>query len=448
METIANIAQKLLMPFKYLGDIPIHTYLTELTWLLLLKIAPILDETQHIPKHLTWKILTHKQGIEQYEYYQKVIKELSYNRNPCIAGIYANAHTSLTEPEQLTSLITNLAILDMVPIDELGEIYATVLEKCANFAEENSLYIAPRALIELMVVLTQPQPGELFQDPLAGTANLIVAADQYIRLTNTEIDVESARKKIKVIAIEPNLIKQRLGLMNCLLNQVNYAKVPIHWGDSLLLKKTNWPLADVILSVLVFANEPTSELYKHDASLALLQHINQTLKPGGRAAVILPDNVLKATGPAQRVRTNLLNTCVVHTILRLPNGIFYPHKLPAHILFFQKGQTAKDKTEIVWFYDSRTRLPNFGQNLPLTREHLRPFEMVYGDDPLGQTPRLAEDENGHWRCFSRENLAKQGDRLDLCWLQTMDNTIVTEDTWKVLFETTKELETLSAILQD
>jgi type I restriction enzyme M protein len=451
MNTITDIVQKLMAPAKHLHGVPIHGYLTELTWLLFLKTAPAFEGAAHVPTHLTWEILTHKSGIEQYEYYQKVIKELGQNRNPSIAGIYADARTSLKDSEQLTQVITALAAIDTVSIDELGEVYEMLLEKCA-YTEENNLYIAPRSLVDFMTILTQPQSGEMIQDPLAGTASLVVAADQYIKITSDEIFEISLNKqkpkKQQFIAIEPNLVRQRLGLMNCLLHQMDYSSMPIQWGDSLLSDRQTWPLADVILSVLVFASEPADELYKHDVSVALLQHIYKTLKPGGRAAVVLPDKMLKATGPAQQVRTTLLDTCVLHTVLRLPKGIFYPHKVLAHVLFFKKAETKNEKTETVWFYDSRTNLPTFGQYLHLTREHLKPFEIVYGDDPLGQTTRVADGENGRWHCISRDSLSKQGDRLDLCWLQETDENIVTEDIWEMLYKTVEELELLTDILRE
>ncbi len=478
IDTIADITQKLWEPAKDLHQdgLSYHAYLTELTWLLFLKIAPALGEASHLPKDLSWQALIHKSGTEQYEYYQTVIKELGQISDPYIAGIYAHACTSFKQPEQLAQAITTLAAVDEVPIDDLGEVYETLLEECA-YEDDNRLHIAPRSLVNLMVISTQPQTGELIQDPLAGTGSLVVAADQYIQVISDEylLDLSTIKKDIhqqqNIIAIEPDLVRQRLALMNCLLHHIDHPqRMPVRWGDSLLSNLQLWPQADVILSILVFASEPTNELGKHDASLALLQHIYQTLKPGGRAAVVVPDKILKAAGPAQQVRSTLLDTCIVHTVLRLPDGIFYPHQLPAHLLFFRKGQTADEKTQTVWFYDSRTYFPAFGQYLHLTREHILPFETVYGDDPLGQAPRHEEGEDGRWRGVNRETLAKQDDRLDWCWLPhekvtteavvmeneiaTKDNKVATKDNiipeevWEILDKTVKELEALMEILRE
>jgi len=457
INTIADVAQKLIAPAKQLANtgIPIHAYVTDLTWLLFLKVANLLGEINQIPAHLSWGVLIKKQGKEQYEYYQKILKELGQHREPYIAGLYAHASTALKNSEQLTSIITTLAAVDVLPIDDLGEVYDTFLEKC-TYENDNRLYIAPRSLVDLIVILIQPQLGELIQDPLAGTASFVVAADEYIQVMSDELlDISSTQKNSSpnIIAVEPDLVRQRLALMNCLLHHIDHSQhLPVRWGDSLLSNLQAWPQADVIFSMLVFASTSSSdELENHDASLALLQHIYQTLKPGGRAAVVLPDKVLKAVGPAQQVRSTLLDTCVVQTILRLPYGIFYPHNVLAHLLFFKKGQTAAEKTETVWFYDLRTDKPIFGPYLHLTREHLRPFEMVYGDDPNGQSKRHDEGEGGRWRCFSRDTLAKQNDRLDLCWLQDsnqgINGNLVAGDIWEVLNKTVGDLEDLTDILR-
>jgi len=456
VNSIVDIAQQLWTPAKHLHQqgISYHTYLTELSWLLFLKVAPILDDASNVPTHLSWDTLIQKSGQEQYEYYQEVIKELGQISDPHIAGIYAYARTSLEQPEQLAQLITTLTVVEVVPIDDLGEIYETLLEKC-GLEDNNSLHVAPRSLVNLMVILTQPQAGELVQDPLAGTASFVVAANEYIQVMSDDFpEVSLIQRNINntpnLIAIEPDLARQRLALMNCLLHHIEQKKhIPVRWGDSLLSNLQAWPLADVILSTLVFASSQDDELGKHDTSLALLQHVYQTLKPGGRATVALPDKVLKAAGPAEQVRSTLLDTCVLHTVLRLPRGIFYPRKISAHLLFFRKGKTAQEKTQTVWFYDLRSHFPTFGQYLRLTREHLLPFERIYGDDPLGQSPRHDEGEKGRWRCFSRDTLAKLGDRLDLCWLQDEqdaedDNT---EEVWEVLDETVEELEGLIDILR-
>jgi type I restriction enzyme M protein len=455
MNTIAEIVQKLGSPAKrlYQEGIPYHAYLTELTWLWLLKIMPLVKPGNSLLTHWNWETLIQQHGWQQLEYYQQVILALSQINDVDIAGIYAHASTVFKQPEQLTTVISVLTSLDEVAPADWGEIYEMLLEE-GSHQQGCYLRIAPRSLIDLMVILTQPQLGELIQDPLAGTANFIVAADQYIQITSEAEDYEgNYLKNNNFMAIEPDLTRQRLALMNCLLHQINSSpSVSVQWGDSLLSNRETWPLADVIFSMLVFTSDPNHhELGKQDPSLALLQHIYQTLKPGGRAAVILADSILSSAGPAQQVRTALLDTCVLHTVLRLPLGIFYPHQIPVHVLFFRRSQSSQEQTEHVWFYDARTGFPTFGQYLRLSRGHLRAFESAYGDDSLGQSVRYDEGEDKRWRCFNREALAKQGNRLDWCWSReepsSLDNKVSSQDIGEMLEETVAELEFLTTLLR-
>ena len=459
-----QIAQKLIAPAKQLHKegIPIHAYLSDLTWLLFLKIAPALGQKSYLSSDYSWERLVQTNGIKQYHYYQEIIKQMGQVNHSQIAGIYAYADTFLKTPAQLAQIITALTAIEKVPIKDLGAIYETLLDKSTHL-DGKRLHLVPRSLVNLMVILSQPQLGELIQDPLAGTASFIVAAHEYMQMMKDELLESSpslSNKPPHFRAVEPDLVRQRLALMNCFLHQIeNSDNVPVQWGDRLLSEFDGWPQADVIFSVLVFASAPWEELGKHDVSLALLQQIYQTLKPGGRAAVVLPDHLLRAVGPAQQVRRTLLDTCVVHTILRLPYGIFYPHKVAAHLLFFWRSPTSSQKTKTVWFYDLRTHFPIFGRYLHLKREHLLPFEKVYGDDPLGQAPRHLNPNDKHWFCFDRDRLAKQNDRLDLCcltedkWMEidkikepNMIKPNVTEKIWNVLEKTMDDLEDLTQIL--
>ncbi len=434
--TIAEITQKLWTPAKrlYQEGLSYHTYLTELTWLLFLKIAPALGKSSIVPTHFSWLTLISKAGREQYEYYQRFLKEMTKVNDPNIAGIYTLAETSFENHEQLAQAISVLAITDGLHNDEFGAVYDSLLQNCA-YEQDNPLYIVPSPLVDVMVVLTEPQRGESIQDPFAGTGCFVIATDQYIKVTSDDF-FDTDIKEQKIIAIEPELVLQRFALMNCLLHGVGDSQyIPVRWGDSLLSKIEKWPPADVIFSML---------LDKDERSLALLQHIYQILKHGGRAAVILPDNILKETGAAQELRTTLLETCVIHTVLRLPQGVFYPHKAQAHLVFFRKGE----KTENVWFFDARSQWPILGEYLHLTREHLRPFEIVYGDEPFGKAPRQEkEGEENNWRCFSRDELAEQGDRLDLCWLENEGaRKAITDEISALLDDTVSDLEALTLLL--
>jgi type I restriction enzyme M protein len=153
--------------------------------------------------------------------------------------------------------------------------------------------------------------------------------------------------------------------------------------------------------------------------LAFLQHIVRHLRDGGRAAVVLPDNVLFEAGVGADVRRDLMDKCRLHTILRLPTGIFYAQGVKTNVLFFQKvSQAATHSTDAVWVYDLRANAPKFGKRTPLTDKHFDEFKAAYGDDANGLSPREDQGEQGRWRRFSREWVAQEkGDSLDIAWLK-------------------------------
>ena len=153
-----------------------------------------------------------------------------------------------------------------------------------------------------------------------------------------------------------------------------------------------------------------------------LQHIVRALQPGGRAAVVLPDNVLFEGNVGKQIRQDLMDKCNLHTILRLPTGIFYAQGVKTNVLFFSRGQgvrgnTDQGQTKQVWVYDLRANMPAFGKRTPLTRSHFADFEAAYGSDPHGLAPRTASGPDGRWQCFSREEISARGDSLDLSWLK-------------------------------
>lgn len=190
--------------------------------------------------------------------------------------------------------------------------------------------------------------------------------------------------------------------------------------------------------------------------LGFLQHIYRSLKPGGRAAVVLPDNVLFEDGQGKSIRADLMNKCNLHTILRLPTGIFYAQGVKTNVLFFQRGTTEKGNTKNVWFYDMRTNMPSFGKRYPLTREHFTEFAQCYGDDANGNSLRVDLGEEGRFRCFSREYIEKRNENLDISWLrdeslQSGDNLpepeIIAAEIMEKLRIATKEMAALMILLE-
>lgn len=213
----------------------------------------------------------------------------------------------------------------------------------------------------------------------------------------------------------------RLCLMNLMLHGIEGS---VQLGNTLGPSGAGLPKVDLVLTNPPFGSQVGEAGSREDFTyptnnrqLAFLQHVYRGLKPGGRAAVVLPDNVLFEDNTGQKIRTDLMNKCKLHTVLRLPTGIFYAQGVKTNVLFFQRGATDTDNTKEVWFYDLRTNMPSFGKTRPLTRQHFAEFEVCYGADANGSSPRIDLGEEGRFRCFTREEITKRGDNLDITWLR-------------------------------
>jgi type I restriction enzyme M protein len=201
-------------------------------------------------------------------------------------------------------------------------------------------------------------------------------------------------------------------------------------GDTLSPTGSRLPKADVILTNPPFGTKrgggrPTRDDFTFvtgNKQLAFLQHIYRGLKPGGRAAVVLPDNVLFEEGTGTRIRADLMDKCNLHTILRLPTGIFYAQGVKTNVLFFTRGASDTGHTKNVWVYDLRTNMPAFGKRTPLTHEHFVEFEQAYGRKADGTSNRTDQGETGRFRSFDRAAVAARGDNLDISWLKDDDAT--------------------------
>ncbi len=480
-----DIVQKLWNLCDVLRDDGINysDYVTELVLLLFIKMVHENTEAGTLKKHplpegCRWSDLSKQDGQNLLETYKRVLLALSTGKDghgnqihddPLITAIYSDAQTRLREPRHLRQMVATLDQIDWFSAqkDGLGDLYEGLLEKNANETKSGAgQYFTPRALINTMVRCLKPQPGERIQDPAAGTAGFLIAAHEYIKgQTDDLYDLTTEQKAFQTtkayVGIELVPGTRRLALMNCRLHGMEGdAEGVVHLGNALGQTGAGLEKADVIL-----ANPPFGTSKGGDASitrddltyktsnkqLAFLQHIYRNLKPGGRAAVVLPDNVLFEAGVGTDVRRDLMNKCNLHTVLRLPTGIFYAQGVKTNVLFFTKG-SASDKhqeencTENVWVYDLRTNMPSFGKRTPFGDPHLKPFEAVYGESPNGDSERkegeysfhsedieLPEhsDENegidprlahSRWRSFSRQWIAEhKGDSLDISWLKDSDS---------------------------
>ncbi len=195
----------------------------------------------------------------------------------------------------------------------------------------------------------------------------------------------------------------------------------------------------------------------NNKQLAFLQHIYRSLKvpggkgeKGGRAAVVLPDNVLFDENAGTQIRRDLTDKCNLHTILRLPTGIFYAQGVKTNVLFFTRGQTDTGNTKDVWVYDMRANMPAFGKRTPLTEQHFAVFEQAFGPDPYGTSQRKDEGEAGRFRKFTRAEIAKRGDNLDIAWLRDEDATSADDlpEPDVIAAEILAKLQTATAAIQE
>ncbi len=419
-----QIVQKLWNLCNVLRDdgITYHQYVTELTYLLFLKMMKETDNEGSIPEEYRWDSLTKLHGIELKTHYQKLLIDLGNEGNDILKQIYTNAKTNIDEPKNLEKIIRSIDELDWYSAKEegLGDLYEGLLEKNASETKSGAgQYFTPRVLIDVIVKLVDPKPGERCNDPAAGTFGFMIAADRHVReQTDDYFDLgekEAEFQKFKAFTgVELVKDTHRLALMNAMLHDI---QGEIILGDTLSEQGKDLKNYDVIMTNPPFGTKQGGERPTRDdltftttnKQLNFVQHIYRALKSDGnaRAAVVLPDNVLFEGGVGAKIRADLMNKCNLHTILRLPTGIFYAQGVKTNVLFFTREKTDTDNTKEVWVYDLRTNMPSFGKRTPLTEKHFADFEKAY----LAEDRSKVKDER--WNVFTREEIRKKGDSLDI-----------------------------------
>jgi type I restriction enzyme M protein len=357
-----------------------------------------------------------------------------------VQEIFANASSFIKKPATLSTLVAEIDKLDWYSARQegLGDLYEGLLEKNANEKKSGAgQYFTPRPLIDSMVAMMQPTLDDIIQDPAAGTGGFLIAANRYLREhSDPDTWTEAQQRKYRrntFYGMEHVQDAHRLALMNLMLHGLDSDPdaAGIHYGDTLgeegeaLCKQG----ATLILTNPPFGTKkggglPTRTDFTFPTSnkqFCFLQHVYRGLKLGGRAAVVMPDNVLFEGNTGRQIRADLMDKCNLHTILRLPTGIFYAQGVKTNVLFFTRGETDKDNTREVWVYDLRTNMPQFGKRTMLTRAHFAEFEAAFGDDPLGSAKSLAKrkdtGEASRFRRFTRDWVAERGDSLDIAWLK-------------------------------
>lgn len=413
-----------------------HQYVTELTYILFLKMAKETDTEAGIPEEYRWDKLASKDGLELKRFYEELLRVLGEDCTGRIQEIYNGARSNIEEPANLKKIITNIDGLDWYSAKEegLGNLYEGLLEKNANEKKSGAgQYFTPRVLIDVMTELIAPQPGERCNDPACGTFGFMIAADTYVKEhTNELFDLDEDQQRFQKYEAFTGgeLVHEthRLALMNAMLHDI---EGKIYLCDTLSNQGKVMKDFDVVLTNPPFGTKKGGERANRDdftfttsnKQLNFLQHIYRSLKADGkaRAAVVLPDNVLFADGEGERIRQDLMDKCNLHTVLRLPTGIFYAQGVKTNVLFFTRGTSDKDNTKEVWFYDLRTNMPSFGKTNPLKAEHFDGFKKAY----TASDRHSVEDER--WNCFTYDQIAVEGKNHSLDLGLIRDDSVLDSD---------------------
>ena len=409
-------------------------YITQLTYLLFLKMddenVKLFGDDSAIPEGCRWSDLIDHDGLDLIEQYEKTLKELSEQSN-LIGTIYTKAQNKIDKPVYLKKVITMINEEQWLVMegDVKGAIYESILEKNGQDKKSGAgQYFTPRSLISTMVDVTRPQIGETVCDPACGTGGFLLAAYDYMKVQSSDKEKSEFLREQALHGYDNTALVVTLASMNLYLHGIGTSRSPILCQDS--LEKSPSVLVDVILANPPFGTRPSGsvEINRDDFyvetknnQLNFLQHMMVMLKNGGRAAVVLPDNVLFEGGAGEVIRKKLLTEFNLHTILRLPTGIFYAQGVKANVLFFSKGTATKD----IWFYDYRTGIKHTLATNPMQRHHLDDFVECYKSDNLSsrkETYNAETNPNGRWRKYSCDEILKRDKTsLDITWIKQSDD---------------------------
>lgn len=426
-------------------------YLEQLTYLLFLKMADEYSRPPHnkkmpIPHKYNWESLTGKSGDELETHYSILLRELG-NEKGMLGQIFTKSQNKIQDPAKLYKLIALINAENWVKmgVKDKGDIYEGLLEKNAEDTKSGAgQYFTPRALIRCMVECIQPEPQKTIADPACGTGGFFLAAYDWIT-ENRELD-KAQKKFLKYDTFFGNEIvagTRRLALMNLFLHNIgdiDSEQVLISPNDSLISApdtRYDYILANPPFgkkSSMTFTNEEGEQekeeltynrqdfwVTTSNKQLNFVQHIRSMLKTTGEAAVVLPDNVLFEGGAGETVRKKLLETTDLHTILRLPTGIFYANGVKANVLFFDGKPASKDPwTKEVWVYDYRTNVHHTLKKNPLKLEDLQDFIKCYKPENRHKRKATWSENNpdGRWRQFTYDEIiARDKTSLDITWIK-------------------------------
>ena len=409
-------------------------YITQLTYLLFLKMddenVQTFGEESAIPEGYRWGDLIDLDGLDLVKQYEDTLEELSGQDN-LIGTIYTKAQNKIDKPVYLKKVITliNEESWLVMDGDVKGAIYESILEKNGQDKKSGAgQYFTPRSLIQAMVDVACPQIGETVCDPACGTGGFLLAAYDYMKPQSSDKAKQDFLRNNALHGYDNTALVVTLASMNLYLHGIGTDRSPIICQDS--LEKAPSTLVDVILANPPFGTRPAGsvEIDRQDFyvetknnQLNFLQHMMVMLKNGGRAAVVLPDNVLFEGGAGETIRKELLKNFNLHTILRLPTGIFYAQGVKANVLFFTKGAPTKD----IWFFDYRTGVKHTLATNPMLRHHLDEFVECYKADNINartETYNAETNPNGRWRKYDVDEVMKRDKTsLDISWIKLNDD---------------------------
>ncbi|WP_342107369.1 N-6 DNA methylase [Methylobacterium sp. SI9] len=440
MLTESHIVQKLWGLCHFLRDegITYHEYVNELTLLLFLKmvserrahgaIEPLREGKLKLPKGCSWEDLRRKTETDIIGAYTTILEKLGRSESVYIRAVFSGTTTSIRSGKALIAIMDGFDDADWyhADVDQFGAAYEGLLQRSAEESKAGAgQYFTPRPLIDCIIQVVQPKHTELVQDPAAGSAGFLVAADAFIknqtefhrRLSPPERQFQEERAFCGLELVPDTC---RLGRMNMLLHGIGGA---LSVGDALKADGQDLDRADVIITNPPFGtrrsglpNRTDLPVRTNNKQLNFLQHAIVSLSDRGRAAIVLPDNVLFENGAGTQIRRLLMHHCRLHTILRLPTGIFYAPDVKTHVLFFCRdpdAHTDSDATSEVWLYDLRSGIGRFSKRSPLDRSLFEGFLRAFGTDPYGRSKRLDGDAGGRFQRFTRQEIADMGDTLNL-----------------------------------
>ncbi len=428
-------------------------YTEQITFLLFLKMAhertqPPWSQRSIVPEGHDWPSLLQRDGQDLEAHYRATLERLG--REPGMLGeVFRRARPEIQNPTILKRLIVELIDTEnwsSLQADVKGDIYEGLLSRSAEESPKGAgQYFTPRALIRAIVDCVQPGTEDTVVDPACGTGGFLLAAHQYVQDHHgSAMDIEQKRhlreRFVRGVDIVPNTA--RLCIMNLLLHGIEAEPCPIRCEDSLASSPGSSDLASIVLtnppfgkkSSIAIVNE-VGELEREDHAyerpdfwtttknkqLNFLQHVHSLLRMNGRCAIVVPDNVLFEGGAGETVRRRLLVQSEVHTLLRLPTGVFYAQGVKANVLFFDRRPARETAwTKRLWIYDLRTNMHFTLKTAPLQRSDLDEFVACYnpGNRHDRQATWSEETPEGRWRSYEYEELLKRDKlNLDIFWLR-------------------------------